>query len=69
MNTSRFTAVYLVLAAFLITAPLAHPQTVQQPAAAPSTVEREAVGDAPDDPGPLATDLSPALKPAAIRAR
>jgi unsaturated rhamnogalacturonyl hydrolase len=67
MKRSRVTAVYLVLGAFLITAPVAHSQTVQQPAAAASTVERETVGDAPDDPGPLATDLSPALKPAAIR--
>ena len=67
MKPSRITAVYLLLGAFLISAPLAHPQTVQQPAAASPTVEREHVGDAPDDPGPLATDLSPALKPAAIR--
>jgi unsaturated rhamnogalacturonyl hydrolase len=67
MKPSRVTAVYLLLGASLITAPLAHPQTIQQPAAASPTVERETVGDAPDDPGPLATDLSPALKPAAIR--
>ena len=38
------------------------------PAAAPSPVEREHVGDAPDDPGPLATDLSAELKPRAIDA-
>ena len=38
------------------------------PAAAPSSVEREHVGDAPDDPGPLATDLSAELKPKAIDA-
>jgi unsaturated rhamnogalacturonyl hydrolase len=68
MKPSRVTAVYLMLGAFLITAPLAHPQTIQQPPAASSTVERGTVGDAPDDPGPLATDLSPALKPAAVRA-
>ncbi len=37
-------------------------------AAAPfnATAEREAAGDQPDDPGPLATDLSPALKRPAI---
>ncbi len=64
---SRINALHLTLGAFLITAPLAHPQIVPHPAAAASTVVREAVGDAPDDPGPLATDLSPALKPAAIR--
>src|SRR5580704_16932370 len=37
-------------------------------AAAPSPVERATVGDAPDDPGPLAHDLSAALKPADIHA-
>ena len=36
-------------------------------AAAPS-VDRDAVGDAPDNPGPLATDLSADLKPKAITA-
>jgi rhamnogalacturonyl hydrolase YesR len=34
---------------------------------APSPVDRNAAGDAPDDPGPLATDLSPAITHAAIR--
>ena len=32
-----------------------------------SPVDRVASGDSPDDPGPLAIDLSPALTPAAIR--
>jgi rhamnogalacturonyl hydrolase YesR len=36
--------------------------------AAPASVEREHVGDAPDDPGLLATDLSAELKPKAIDA-
>jgi len=67
MTPSRVTAVRVLLGAFLITAPLARPQTVQSVAPAPPTVERDHVGDAPDDPGPLATDLSPALKPADIR--
>jgi unsaturated rhamnogalacturonyl hydrolase len=67
MNSSRFTAAGLVFVAFLIVAPVACPQTLQRAAAAPSAVDREAVGDAPDDPGPLATNLSPALKPADIR--
>jgi unsaturated rhamnogalacturonyl hydrolase len=66
MNPSHFTAAYLLLGAFLVVAPVAHPQTPQNTAAA-STVDREAVGDAPDDPGPLAADMSPALKPADIR--
>jgi unsaturated rhamnogalacturonyl hydrolase len=38
------------------------------PTAAPSSVEREHVGDSPDDPGPLATGLSAELKPKAIDA-
>src|ERR1700759_983687 len=37
-------------------------------AAAPVSVEREHVGDAPNNPGPLATDLSSELKPKAIDA-
>jgi unsaturated rhamnogalacturonyl hydrolase len=68
MKPSGVTAVYLLLGAILITAPVAHPQTVQQPAAPSPSVERETVGDAPGDPGPIATDLSTAMKPAAIRA-
>ena len=36
--------------------------------AAPSPVERAHVGDAPDDPGPLATDLSAEIRPKAIDA-
>ena len=36
-------------------------------AAAASSVERATAGDAPDNPGPLATDISPALTHAAIR--
>ncbi len=46
-----------------------HAQTAPSTApAAPSPVERAHVGDAPDDPGPLATDLSAELKPKAIEA-
>jgi len=36
--------------------------------ATPASVERAHVGDAPDDPGPLATDLSTDIKPKAIDA-
>jgi rhamnogalacturonyl hydrolase YesR len=36
-------------------------------AAQPSPVNRAASGDSPDDPGPLATDLSPALTHADVR--
>nr|WP_232298917.1 glycoside hydrolase family 88 protein [Granulicella tundricola] len=39
----------------------------QSPASAPSPVDRNAAGDSPADPGPLATDLSPALTPPAIQ--
>jgi rhamnogalacturonyl hydrolase YesR len=67
MKPSSVTAVYLLLGASLITAPFAHSQTPQTPAPAASPVNREVVGDAPDDPGPLATDLSPALEPTDIR--
>ena len=35
-------------------------------ATAPATDERAAAGDSPDDPGPLATDLSPALTRSAV---
>jgi unsaturated rhamnogalacturonyl hydrolase len=35
--------------------------------AAPTPVNREAAGDSSDDPGPLATDLSPAITHAAVR--
>jgi unsaturated rhamnogalacturonyl hydrolase len=67
MNRSHFSAAYLLLGTFLVVASVAHPQSLHNPVAAASTVDREAVGDAPADPGPLATDLSPALKPADIR--
>jgi len=67
VKRSHVTAVHLFLGAFLITAPLARPQTAQNTAPTPPTVERDHVGDATDDPGPLATGLSPALKPADIR--
>jgi rhamnogalacturonyl hydrolase YesR len=36
------------------------------PAETPPSVDRAASGDAPDDPGPLATDISPAITHAAI---
>jgi unsaturated rhamnogalacturonyl hydrolase len=36
--------------------------------ATPASVERAHVGDAPDDPGPLATELSAEIKPKAINA-
>ena len=65
----RFAA-WLTIASLL--APSGAPAQVAQPqsgaATAPSPVDRNAVGDAPGDPGPLAHDLSSALQPAAIQA-
>ncbi len=66
MNSSRSTAAHVLLGALLVVAPGARPQTLRN-STPPSTVNREAVGDAPGDPGPLATDLSPALNRTAIR--
>src|SRR3954447_17516473 len=40
----------------------------QTPTAAPSSVERAHVGDAPEDAGPLATDVSAEITPKAIDA-
>jgi unsaturated rhamnogalacturonyl hydrolase len=59
------TKLLLSLALFAVAfsaAPAAFGQAVPFDAAA----ERDAAGDQPDDPGPLATDLSPALKRPAI---
>lgn len=41
--------------------PTAQTGAVEKAATAPTTTERDNVGDQPDDPGPLATDLSPKL--------
>jgi rhamnogalacturonyl hydrolase YesR len=61
----------LILAALLVpSAALAQtaPATATKAAAPSSTVvDRAATGDSPDDPGPLATDLSAALTHTAIR--
>lgn len=67
MSRTSSALLSLLLMFPLTAAPFAHTQT---PAAkpAPVSVEREGVGDAPDDPGPLAKDLSPKLKDADIKA-
>ncbi len=54
-----------VLGAQQATAQAAPPAAA--PAAAPVTVDRVASGDAPDNPGPLATDLSPEITHANVR--
>jgi len=69
LSRIAFTAT-LALSLPLFTLPSALAQATQQPtpaAAAPSPVKRAAVGDAPDDPGPLAHGLSPKLKSPTIR--
>jgi unsaturated rhamnogalacturonyl hydrolase len=55
------------LAGVIASAQIASPKTPEGQAATPLSVERASAGDSPDDPGPLATDLSPALTHAAIR--
>jgi rhamnogalacturonyl hydrolase YesR len=64
----KFRPQLLVLLAALLV-PATHIATAQATPAkeAPSPVERAASGSAPDDPGPLATDLSPAITHAAIK--
>lgn len=46
---------------------MANTQLAQTTTQAPSPVDRAASGDSPDDPGPLATDLSPDITHAAVR--
>jgi rhamnogalacturonyl hydrolase YesR len=61
---------FLLLAAVggVASAQVAQPKAVEAASAAtPLSVERAAAGDSPDNPGPLATDISPALTHAAIR--
>jgi unsaturated rhamnogalacturonyl hydrolase len=48
-------------------AQVAQPKAPDAQAATSLAVERASAGDSPDDPGPLATNLSPALTHAAIR--
>ena len=69
LNTVSFRSVALGLA-LSATCLSSYAQTAPAPTApaAPSPVERAHVGDAPDDPGPLATDLSAEIKPKAIDA-
>jgi rhamnogalacturonyl hydrolase YesR len=60
-------AVLAALPGFAVSAQIPQPKAPGGEPAAPLTVERASAGDSPDDPGPLATDLSPALTHAAIR--
>jgi rhamnogalacturonyl hydrolase YesR len=60
--------VFLIATALVGLSAVALAQTATEKSAAAVAVDRAATGDAPDDPGPLATDLSPELKPKAIEA-
>src|SRR3984957_21270950 len=55
------------LAGLTASAQFAQPKAPDGQAPTPLSVERASAGDAPDDPGPLATDLSSALTHPAIR--
>ncbi|HSZ62000.1 MAG TPA: glycoside hydrolase family 88 protein [Terriglobales bacterium] len=59
-------AVLAGLAALTATAQVVQPKAPEVQTATPLSVERASAGDSPDEPGPLATDLSPALTHAAI---
>lgn len=60
-------AVLAGLAALDGTAQVVQPKAPEGQAATPLSVERASAGDSPDEPGPLATDLFPALRHVAIR--
>jgi unsaturated rhamnogalacturonyl hydrolase len=60
-------AVLAPLAALAATAQVIQSKVPEGQTATPLSVERASAGDSPDEPGPLATDLSPALTHAAIR--
>lgn len=63
----RFFALFSI-AFFLSAGSISIAQTISPPASA-AAAERDAAGDQPDDPGPLATDLSPAIaRPAILKA-
>ena len=55
------------LAGLTASAQISQPKPTEGEAATPLSVERAASGDSPDDPGPLATNLSLALTHSAIR--
>jgi unsaturated rhamnogalacturonyl hydrolase len=72
MNANAWRALYLVvtvvgLAGLTARAQIAPSKTTVAQGETPLSAERAAAGDSPDDPGPLATDISPALTHAAIR--
>jgi unsaturated rhamnogalacturonyl hydrolase len=62
-----FTAAQAQLSGTAVSGPVQGPAAAQSPAKSQDQVDRESAGTAPADPGPLATDLSPALTQADIR--
>ncbi len=68
VRSSNFLAALLVGASIAATCLNAPAQTPAHPKSAVVPVNRDTAGDAPDDPGPLATNLSSAIKPRAISA-
>ena len=62
-----FTAAQAQLSGTVASGPAQGPAAAQSPAKSQDQVDRESAGTAPADPGPLATDLSPALTQADIR--
>ncbi len=69
IGTLRALFLLTLAAAFLLAGLSAQsPQPTAASANAASKLEQSTVGDAPDDPGPLATDVSPAITHAAVSA-
>lgn len=68
VRSSNFLVALLLSASMAGTGLSAAAQTPAHPKSAVVPVNRDTAGDAPDDPGPLATNLSSAIKPKAISA-
>jgi len=67
MRSSSVRRAWIIAVISVVVGLTANAQLAQTAAPAPSPVDRAASGDSPDDPGPLATDLSPAITHAAVR--
>ncbi|HEV2709062.1 MAG TPA: glycoside hydrolase family 88 protein [Edaphobacter sp.] len=68
VRSSNFLAALLLSALIAGSCLSAVAQTAAHSKSAITPINRDAAGDAPDDPGPLATNLSSAIKPKAISA-
>jgi rhamnogalacturonyl hydrolase YesR len=67
IKSSGLRRAWIVVVITVLAVLTANAQLAQTATPAPSPVDRIASGDSPDDPGPLATDLSPAITHAAVR--